>query len=140
MKKLLLIILLLPFITKGQQVYLGCTKSMIKSDMEVYEGFKQTVEAKDYYEYQKDSLAVGYRFKHGVCVSSLITMSKEEGKKFIAERTVKLWKPYLHGWLYNTKIFDTPIFIQKFEDDNTITFEYTFLDEEIELLNTENDG
>lgn len=110
--------------------------------MQVYEEFIKTVHAKNYFEYQKDSIAVGYRFSRGVCTSSLITMSKEEAKKFLKERILKkAWEPYLHGWLYDSKSFDTPIFIRKFDDHYTTTFEYTFPDEEelLELLNVEQD-
>lgn len=127
MKKLIVLFLLLPFFGNTQQVYLNCTKTEVESDMQVYDEFIQTVNAKNYIEYQRDSIAVGYCFKHNKCINSMITMPRTQSEKFLKAKIGIMWKPYLNGWIYDTNVYKKLVYVQEFEEDVIITFQYTFL-------------
>lgn len=109
----------------SQQLYLGCSKTTVQYDMHSYKGFDLTVRAKDYLEYQKDSIAVAFRFEDKVCVMAMITMPVKDAERFIASK-VKVWEPCQEGWLYDTQVFDTPVLVRKFDQGLVVTFEYTF--------------
>jgi len=109
----------------GQQLYLGCSKTTVQYEMHQYKGFDLTVRAKDYLEYQKDSIAVAYRFEDKVCVMAMITMPVKDAERFIQSKA-KVWEVVPDGWLYDTQVFDTPVLVKKFDQGEVVTFEYTF--------------
>lgn len=126
MKNLITSLLLLICISAtSQQLYLGCSKTTVQYDMHSYKGFDLTVRAKDYLEYQKDSIAVAYRFEDRICTTALITMPVKEAERFIASKT-KVWEACEGGWLYDTQVFDTPVLVKKFDQGEVVTFEYKF--------------
>lgn len=119
------LLLLITLSAASQQLYLGCTKNTVQYDMHSYRGFNQTVHAKDYLEYQKDSIAVAYRFENRLCVTAMIVMPVKEAERFIASKA-KVWEVCDEGWLYDTQVFDTPVLVRKFVNGLVVTFEYTF--------------
>ena len=138
MKKYILTLILIAsaaLSTNAQTLMLSVRKATIQAQMRAYPEYVSTVNASDYLEYQKDSIAIGYRFELNsgklgkwICNEVYITMPLSRELAFIDLKTgCNCWMPIGQDqWLYQTNVFDTLVLVTRSYSDGCVTFSYTF--------------
>lgn len=134
MKKIITILLLslMAIVSCGQSLMLTMRKADVMSEMSWYKEWHRTVNAKDYLEYQKDSVAIGYRFTDHLCSEAYITMTLPAMRTFIEDKEdCGCWRSLTeHSWLYQTNVFDKLVKVTRVQDSTSATFIYKFTDYE----------
>lgn len=137
MKKLITIILILIGSTLGAQtLMLDCRRAVVEAEMHYYPEYTRTVCAQDYLEYQKDSVAYGFRFFRDtlniyygkwICNEISVTMTHSAELRFIESKVgCDCWCPIgPDTWRYRTDAFGNMVMVRRIYQDECVTFVYS---------------